>query len=428
MERAEAALPEPPGARRRESWVRWASLIGVGVFATTLPQIDVEALKLPLQRLLKDDLHVSPSAMAAFFAAGALAWYMKPLAGVLADNVPLFGSRRRHYLILSGIGASALWLLAGLIPRSYSRLLLAVVALNATLVVGSTVVGGLLVEVGQRLGVAGRLVSVSNFVQSGCALVAGPLGGLLARQPFEIAAGFGSLVSIAAVPIAWLWLREPAAPPREGSAWREVKRELGLLAGSRGLWFAAALLFVASIPHGSRNTALFFHQRDVLRFPVHWIGSLDVVTGASGLVAAAVYGVTCRRLLPRTWLWVGLTCAFVDAFVFVFYRSLPAAVLVQAADGVLATLTVVVLMDLAVRATPAGGAAAGFAVLMSVMNGADSVGDVIGAALFARCSLSFFSLAAISAAVAALVVCAVPFVPRGLLLQSADGHADGSIE
>src|SRR5256885_14481730 len=69
----------------RSELVRWAILVGAGVFATTFAQPAV--LKLPLQYLLKSDLHVSRDAMAAFFAAGALAWYFKPLAGILSDSV-----------------------------------------------------------------------------------------------------------------------------------------------------------------------------------------------------------------------------------------------------------------------------------------------------------------------------------------------------
>src|SRR5215471_13203 len=86
--------------------VRSALLIGVGVFATTLAQPSV--IKLPLQNLLKTDLHIRPEGMAVFFAVSALAWYFKPLAGLLSDSVPLFGTRRRHYLLVSAAAATLL--------------------------------------------------------------------------------------------------------------------------------------------------------------------------------------------------------------------------------------------------------------------------------------------------------------------------------
>ena len=70
-------------------------VIVFGIFATTLPQ--PQALgKLPLQFLLKNEVHVTREQMAAFFFWCGLAWYLKPLAGILTDAFPLFRTRRRH--------------------------------------------------------------------------------------------------------------------------------------------------------------------------------------------------------------------------------------------------------------------------------------------------------------------------------------------
>ena len=191
-------------APRLESFGRWAFLIGAGIFATTLAQPD--NLDLPLQRLLKDDLQTSQQLMAAFFALAALPWYLKPLAGLLSDTVPFFGTRRRYYLIWSAVFAAVLWFLVGHVPRSYTLLLCAVMATNAMLVVGSTIVGGLLVEAGPRLGAAGRLVAVQSVVESACTLVAGPLAGILAGQPFEVATAVGGSIALTVAPIAFIWL------------------------------------------------------------------------------------------------------------------------------------------------------------------------------------------------------------------------------
>lgn len=56
---------------------------------------------LPLQYLLKDHMHLGATAIARFFALAGAAWYAKPLAGMLSDSVPLWGTRRRSYLLLS---------------------------------------------------------------------------------------------------------------------------------------------------------------------------------------------------------------------------------------------------------------------------------------------------------------------------------------
>ena len=89
--------------------------------------------------------------MAMLFGVGGLAWYLKPLAGLLVDNVALLGTHRRYYLIISALLTAALWLLLGVVSSSYFSLLVAVVAMQSMLVIGSTVLGGFLVERGKLL-------------------------------------------------------------------------------------------------------------------------------------------------------------------------------------------------------------------------------------------------------------------------------------
>src|ERR1700761_5136431 len=84
-------------------------VITVGVFATTLSQVDVLAA-LPLRNLLKNSLHVSRADNAAFFFWAGLAWYFKPFAGIVTDAFPLFGSRRRSYILVCSSIAVLSWI------------------------------------------------------------------------------------------------------------------------------------------------------------------------------------------------------------------------------------------------------------------------------------------------------------------------------
>src|SRR6516225_1727105 len=132
-------------------------IIAAGTISTSLAQPDL--LDLPIRRLLKEELGVSQSQMAMFFGIGALAWYVKPIAGLLVDSIALFGTHRRYYLIISSLTAGALWVLLGMVSHSYPLLLAGVVAMQCMLVIGSTVLGGFLVERGKLLMAEGRLVS-----------------------------------------------------------------------------------------------------------------------------------------------------------------------------------------------------------------------------------------------------------------------------
>ena len=77
-----------------------AVVIVAGVLATTLAQTQVLA-RLPLQNLLKNELNADRTANAAFFFWAGLAWYLKPFAGILTDAFPLFGSRRKSYILVA---------------------------------------------------------------------------------------------------------------------------------------------------------------------------------------------------------------------------------------------------------------------------------------------------------------------------------------
>src|ERR1700740_2204208 len=160
-----------------------ALIIIFGIFASTMPQ--PQALgKLPLQFLLKNDIHVTREQMAAFFFWCGLAWYLKPFAGILTDAFPFLGTRRRHYLLFSSVLTALSWIGMGFLPHTYEALLIGATGLGLFMVMASTITGAYLVEAGQRLGATGRLTALRMFVNNSCGLIQGPLGGLLATAGF----------------------------------------------------------------------------------------------------------------------------------------------------------------------------------------------------------------------------------------------------
>ena len=390
---------------------RWTVIIASGVFATTLAQPGL--LRLPFQHILKSDLGVSSHEMAAFFAAAAVAWYFKPLAGLLTDSVPLLGTRRRHYLIASGAAAALFWLSVAFVPRTYSVVLGTVVLLNAALVMGSTVAGGLLVEAGQRYGTTGRLTSGRYVVQSGCVLLAGPLGGVLATRPFWETGLLGAAVAVSVVPVTVALLHEPAAERRAG-AWTDARRDLSALVRAGSLWRAVGLM---ALLYGAPGfaTALYYRQTDTLGFSQEFIGTLAFVSGTLALVGAALYGRACRRLTLRRLLQIGIGCSALATLGYLFYASRTAALVIDAQAGLFVTLAELALMDLAARATPRGSEGLGFALMMSVRNGALAIADMVGASLIEQRWMTFSAVVVLNAAIVAVAVLAVRGVPAALL-------------
>src|ERR1700751_3354928 len=104
-------------------------IIVFGIFASTMPQTTALG-RLPLQFLLKNEVNVTREQMAAFFFWTGLAWYLKPLAGILTDAFPFFGTRRRHYLLFSSVLTALSWIGMGFLPHTYGSLLLGAMIVN----------------------------------------------------------------------------------------------------------------------------------------------------------------------------------------------------------------------------------------------------------------------------------------------------------
>src|SRR5580693_8237238 len=128
------AAPTATRQRPDRALVYAAIVIVVGVLATTLAQTQTLA-RIPLQNLLKNELHVDRTANAAFFFWIGLAWYFKPFAGIITDAFPLWGSRRKSYILISTVFATLWWIALAFTPHKYGALLGVCIGINAFMVV-----------------------------------------------------------------------------------------------------------------------------------------------------------------------------------------------------------------------------------------------------------------------------------------------------
>jgi BT1 family len=388
-------------------------VIVFGIFATTLPQ--PQALgKLPLQFLLKNEVHVTREQMAAFFFWCGLAWYLKPLAGILTDAFPLFRTRRRHYLLISSVLASASWIGMTFVAHRYGALLWGAMIVNLFMVMASTVIGAFLVEAGQSLGATGRLTALRIFVSNFCALIQGPLGGLLATGGFMWAAGANAAFVFSIFPIAYIFLRErPAAKGWGNEVFQNAGQQLITIVRSRNLWMA--LLFIALFYFSPGfSTPLFYKQTDELHFSKQAIGNLGVFGGSFGILAAVVYSQLIKRVQIRTMLLIGVATAAAGTLLYLFYSTWTRAIFIESQNGFFFTIAELALLDLAARATPNGCEGLGYSLMLSIRNVALFGADIVGSHL-ADHKWPFASLVYLNAGTTAIVLLLLPFLPAALM-------------
>src|ERR1700724_2716973 len=97
---------------------RLAVLFGIVYFAQGMWSLPVQTIIISLK-----DRGLSAGEVATFFAITTVPWLIKPVYGLLSDFVPLFGYRRKSYLILTSSMSAAAGLLLGVTgEHSYARM------------------------------------------------------------------------------------------------------------------------------------------------------------------------------------------------------------------------------------------------------------------------------------------------------------------
>jgi MFS family permease len=394
-----------------------ALIIIFGIFASTMPQ--PQALgKLPLQFLLKNDVQVTREQMAAFFFWCGLAWYLKPIAGILTDAFPFFGTRRRHYLLFSSALTALSWIGMGFLPHTYGSLLLGAMIVNLFMVMASTVTGAYLVEAGQRMSATGRLTALRMLVYNFCTLIQGPLGGLLATLGFTWATTANAALALSIFPIAYIYLKEQrAAQNRRSIVFENAGQQLKTIMGSKSLWIALLFIGLFYFSPGF-TTPLFYMQTDELHFSKQAIGNLGVFSGAFAILAAILYSQLIKRFQIRVLLLVAIAASACGTLFYLFYSSWIPAVLIECQNGLFFGLAEIAILDLAARATPKGCEGLGYSLMLSIRNVALFGADVVGSYL-ADHKWSFASLVYMNAGTTAAVLILLPLLPAALM-QSKD--------
>jgi MFS family permease len=386
-------------------WLGWAGT-----------NLGIAVADLPLKFLLKVDLHRSAAEVSAFFAIGAFTNYIKPLAGLLVDSVPLFRTRRRWYLIGSLLGSGILWIVLALVPRDYNILLATYALLYLTIVFTSTSLGGVMVEVGQRFNAAGRLTAQRISAFRIGSLLGGPIGGYLASMPFLVSMTAAAVLHLVLVPLYVVGLPEPPTARLNRSVPTEALNQFKTLLRSTTLLAAAFMIFLIAASPGF-GTPLLFHQTDTLKFSKAFVGILVFIGAATGLVTTGIYYFACRKLNLRLLITGSIIVHALGTITYLYYHDIRTAIIVTAISGVTGTLTMLPVYDLAARGTPKGSEAIGYAVMMSVWNLTNALSDWAGSTLFTKFHLTFRDLVWVNAGTTLLVLIVVPFLPRALMLR-----------
>ncbi|MBL1175929.1 folate/biopterin family MFS transporter [Pantanalinema sp. GBBB05] len=349
--------------------------------------------RLAISFFLKDELGLNPAEVSALVGIAALPWMVKPLFGFISDGLPIFGYRRRPYLILSGILGALSWVALATLVETPWQAMIAIALSSLSVAFSDVIVDSLVVERARQesLGDAGSLQSICWGASSVGGLLTAYLSGFLlqhftTRTVFGITATFPLIVSL----VAWLIAESRVT---ETTNWSAVGQQLGQLKqaiSQKSIWLPTAFLFIwQAMP--TADSAFFFFTTNELHFEPEFLGRVRLVTSLASLVGIWLFQRFLKTVPFRIifgWSTVISSLLGMTTLLLVTHANRSLGIddhwfslgdnLILTVMGQIAFMPVLVL---AARLCPSGVEATLFALLMSIVNLAGMLSYQSGAVL-----------------------------------------------
>jgi len=370
----------------------------------------------PLNYFLKEQYGWTPVQVTAYLTALNFPWIIKPVYGIVSDFIPLFGYRRKAYLVLAN-GAAALayfWVASLTAP---GMILFALLLTAYAMAASSTLSGAVLVENGQRLGASDTFVNQEWLWFNIAAVASALLGGVLVEHLPPVGALHSAATIVGVAPFlaifGSLFLIDEQRSRTDLVQLKATFRALIASFHRRELWLVGGFLFLYYFNPGF-GTPLYYYMTDELRFSQQFIGMLGAVSSAGWIAGALIYRWALRGMTSRGLLYLSITCGAAATLLFLLLADPVAAVLVNFAAGIAGMISMVASLTLAADFCPQRSEGFTFAALLSLTNLAMSLGDNIGSLLYEHVFAGRLApLILVSAAATAIIAVFVPLLRLG---------------
>jgi MFS family permease len=380
----------------------------------------------PLNYYLKEALGWTPVQVTAFITVFNLPWVIKPLYGLVSDFVPLFGYRRKSYLMIANIVAIGgyFWVTQLTAPGD---LLIALSLTAYAMAISSTLCGAVLVENGQRLHESGVFVNQQWLWFNIAAMTAAILGGQLVQHLSPAGALHTAAFIVGLAPFlvmfGALFLIDEKKTPVNAQGMKATFHGLSAAFRRRELLIVTAFIFLYYFSPGLA-TPLYYHMTDELKFSQAYIGILSSIASAGWIVGALLYRRFFEDLSTKKLLYLSIASGTVTTLAYLLLFNEASAAVINVCAGFSAMLATVATVTLAADYCPPRAEGFSFAVLMSVINLANTLGDNIGSYLYTNVfQRSLPPLIVISAAFTAFAFVLVPLLRLGDKPQGTPANA-----
>jgi len=370
----------------------------------------------PLSFFLKQTYGWTPVQVTAYLTVLNLPWIIKPVYGIVSDFLPIFGYRRKSYLVIANLAAAGAyyWLTQTTTP---SEIIFALLLTAYGMAISSTICGATLVENGQRFGASDTFVNQQWLWFNIAAMASAFIGGQLVQRltpsgALHVAAAIIAVAPLTVVFAGWFLIQEPVSRinlPEMKGTFASLWATLTL----RDLWLIALFLFVYYLNPGL-GTPLYYHMTDNLKFSQQYIGILGSISSAGWIVGALLYRKFLKGITAKALLNLSIALGIVSTSAFLLLWSEPLAAAINFFNGFANVVAFVATLSLAAAYCPPRSEGFAFATLMSVTNFAGALSENMGSFFYEHLfQRQLNPLIVVSVAFTAVAFAFVPFLRLG---------------
>mmetsp|Transcript_61891 Transcript_61891/g.128020 ORF Transcript_61891/g.128020 Transcript_61891/m.128020 type:complete len:505 (+) Transcript_61891:100-1614(+) len=337
----------------------------------------------------KNELKVDPAVLSTVTSLTALPWTIKPLYGLITDGFPIFGYRRKPYLILCGVMGCVAWAVMSTMVNEvwfgFAMMFIASMAIGFSNVIAE----GMVVEKsrGESQEFASHLQATVHGAQAVGGIIAAYFSGLLLdyitnRQMFALCAVFPLTLIIVALISPEEKFTGDLASVRNGIA--QKLKELWSAFMRPEIFKPVAFVFMLNATPATGSTWFYFYT-NTLGFTSDFLGTINVVGAVCSLGGVLLFGNFLASTPFRPiliWSTIISTVIGLTQLILVFRWNLDYGIPdgffclgESAVLSVLGWINTMPILVLASRLCPQGMEATMYALIMSVNN----LGGVLGA-------------------------------------------------
>lgn len=354
----------------------------------------------PIFFFFKNSLHLDQSRIMFLMSWVTLAWVVKPLWGYLSDSF----LTKKIWVIISLVGSLIIALTLGLIPYLPIVWLLILMGLvNVNSAVRDVNVDGIMCVEGKERGITGKIQSIQWGFLTVATLITGVLGGWLSEVgTYQVA--YLILIPIYLIIIAIVTQYKPSQIVKKSKI--DLLQTVKELLTDKRLLLVCLFLFLYKLSPAF-GTPLTFIMQDDFKWSQTFIGLMDTITSAVGLIGAGLYFYFSKRINLKKGLFISVFVGALITSCYIYFTPVT-AIVYGIIGGTIGMFINLLLLDFMARNTVEGKEAISFALLCSVSNLASTCNGFLGSFLFPILGLHW--LIVISAIASFLCLPIIPYL------------------